>query len=360
MLDPEQNKEFNDHYLEVDYDLSDVMFIATANSYNMPRPLMDRMEVIRLSGYTEDEKVNIANKHLIPKQMKEHGIRKSELSISDEALRHTIRYYTREAGVRNLEREMAKIIRKSIKDILMSSKDKIAITPRNLGKYLGVRKFSYGEAELNDQVGVTTGLAWTETGGDLLVIESVSMPGKGKFSVTGKLGDVMKESVEAAASYVRARALDYGIKPTAFRTKDIHVHVPEGATPKDGPSAGIAMCTTIVSVLTGIPVKKTVAMTGEVTLRGRVLAIGGLKEKLLAAMRGGITTVLIPKENEKDLEDIPANVKKGLDIIPVETVDQVLSLALAGKLTPITDWVEMDESSIKSKDAEDDTTVITH
>lgn len=360
VLDPEQNKEFNDHYLEVDYDLSDVMFIATANSYNMPRPLMDRMEVIRLSGYTEDEKVNIANKHLIPKQMKEHGIRKSELSISDEALRHTIRYYTREAGVRNLEREMAKIIRKSIKDILMSSKDKIAITPRNLGKYLGVRKFSYGEAELNDQVGVTTGLAWTETGGDLLVIESVSMPGKGKFSVTGKLGDVMKESVEAAASYVRARALDYGIKPTAFRTKDIHVHVPEGATPKDGPSAGIAMCTTIVSVLTGIPVKKTVAMTGEVTLRGRVLAIGGLKEKLLAAMRGGITTVLIPKENEKDLEDIPANVKKGLDIIPVETVDQVLSLALAGKLTPITDWVEMDESSIKSKDAEDDTTVITH
>lgn len=361
VLDPEQNKEFNDHYLEVDYDLSDVMFIATANSLNMPRPLMDRMEVIRLSGYTEDEKVSIAFKHLIPKQMKEHGVRKSELTISEEALRHTIRYYTREAGVRNLEREMAKIVRKAVKDILMGGKEKIAITPRNLGKYLGVRKFSYGEAEKVDQVGVTTGLAWTETGGDLLLIESVSMRGKGKFSVTGKLGDVMKESVEAAASYVRARALDFGIKPTAFTTKDIHVHVPEGATPKDGPSAGIAMCTTIVSVLTGIPVKKTVAMTGEVTLRGRVLAIGGLKEKLLAALRGGITTVLIPKENEKDLEDIPLNVKKGLEIIPVETVDEVLGYALAEKLVPITDWVEVDESSIKKgKDSEDDASVVTH
>jgi ATP-dependent Lon protease len=362
VLDPEQNKEFSDHYMEVEYDLSDVMFIATANSLNMPRPLMDRMEVIRLSGYTEDEKVAIAKTHLIPKQMKEHGMRKAEMTLSEDALRHMIRYYTREAGVRNLEREVAKIIRKSIKIILMKNKEKIIITPRNLGKFLGVRKFSYGEAEKEDQVGVTTGLAWTETGGDLLLIESVSMPGKGKFSVTGKLGDVMKESVEAAASYVRARALIYGIKPPVFRNKDIHVHVPEGATPKDGPSAGIAMCTTIVSVLTGIPVRKNVAMTGEVTLRGRVLAIGGLKEKLLAALRGGITTVLIPKENEKDLEEIPANVKKNLKIIPVETVDEVLRHALARPLTPITDWVEVDEDSITSKKERDgdDSSVITH
>lgn len=360
VLDPEQNKEFGDHYLEVDYDLSDVMFLATANSFNMPRPLMDRMEVIRLSGYTEDEKVAIAKKHLIPKQMAEHGIRKKEFSVSDDALRHMIRYYTREAGVRNLEREVAKIIRKSVKIILMSKKEKIVVTPRNLGKFCGVRKFSYGEAELEDQVGVTTGLAWTETGGDLLVIESVSMPGKGKFSVTGKLGDVMKESVEAAASYVRARALDFGIKPPMFRQKDIHVHVPEGATPKDGPSAGIAMCTTIVSVLTGIPVRKNVAMTGEVTLRGRVLPIGGLKEKLLAALRGGITTVLIPKENEKDLEDIPQNVLKGLTIIPVETVDQVLRHALARPLTPITDWVEVEEEHIKKSDDGEEASVVTH
>ncbi len=361
VLDPEQNKEFNDHYLEVDYDLSDVMFIATANSLNLPRPLLDRMEIIRLSGYTEDEKVNIALRHLIPKQMKEHGVKKKELNLSEAALRDMIRYYTREAGVRNLEREVARIMRKAVKEILMSKKESVSVTPRNLNKYLGVRKFSYGEAEKMDQVGVTTGLAWTETGGDLLLIESVSMPGKGKFSVTGKLGDVMKESVEAAASYVRARALDFGIKPPVFRNRDIHVHVPEGATPKDGPSAGIAMCTTIVSVLTGIPVKKNVAMTGEVTLRGRVLAIGGLKEKLLAALRGGITTVLIPKENEKDLEDIPANVKKHLEIIPVETVDEVLGHALASHLKPITDWVEVEEDNISSKKAdEDDTSVITH
>ncbi len=363
VLDPEQNKEFTDHYLEVEYDLSDVMFIATANTLNMPRPLMDRMEVIRLSGYTEDEKVSIAKAHLIPKQIKEHGLRKGEMSISDEALRHTIRYYTREAGVRNLEREIAKLIRKSIKSILLKKKQKVSITPRNLGKFLGVRKHSYGEAEKEDQIGVTTGLAWTETGGDLLLIEAVAMPGKGKFSVTGKLGDVMKESVEAAASYVRARSLSFGIKPPTFRSKDIHVHVPEGATPKDGPSAGIAMCTTIVSVLTGIPVRKNVAMTGEVTLRGRVLEIGGLKEKLLAALRGGITTVLIPKENEKDLEDIPANVKKNMEIIPVETVDEVLEHALADGLTPITDWVEVEEDSISSKKDHHDTeeaSVITH
>jgi len=354
VLDPEQNKEFGDHYLEVDYDLSDVMFIATSNSYNMPRPLLDRMEIIRLSGYTEDEKVNIARMHLIPKQMKEHGVKKKEFALAETALRDIIRYYTREAGVRNLEREIAKLMRKAVKQILMNKKESVSVTPRNLGKFLGVRKYNYGQAELVDQVGVTTGLAWTETGGDLLVIESVAMPGKGKFSVTGKLGDVMKESVEAAASYVRSRALEFGIKPSDFRVRDIHIHVPEGATPKDGPSAGIGMCTTIVSVLTGIPVRKDVAMTGEVTLRGRVLAIGGLKEKLLAALRGGITTVLIPHENVKDLEEIPANVKKLLQIIPVETVDQVLAHALAGEMKPITDWVEVDEKDIKKSDTDED------
>jgi ATP-dependent Lon protease len=354
VLDPAQNKQFNDHYLEVDYDLSDVMFIATANSLNMPRPLLDRMEVIRLSGYTEDEKVHIAEGHLIPKQLKDHGLRPSEWSISEDALRDAIRYFTREAGVRNLEREIAKMIRKSVKDIMMKGKQKVQVTRKSLGSFLGVRKFSYGEAEKDDQVGVTTGLAWTETGGDLLLIESVAMPGRGKPSVTGKLGDVMKESVEAATSYVRSRALDFGIKPTVFKQKDIHIHVPEGATPKDGPSAGIAMCTTIVSVLTGIPVKRNVAMTGEVTLRGRVLAIGGLKEKLLAALRGGITTVLIPKENEKDLADIPDNVKKALTIIPVSHVDEVLKHALARPPEPIKDWVEIEEASITAKSVEDD------
>ena len=354
VLDPAQNKQFNDHYLEVDYDLSDVMFIATANSLNMPRPLLDRMEVIRLSGYTEDEKVHIAQEHLIPKQLKDHGLKKTEWSISEDALRDTIRYFTREAGVRNLEREIAKMIRKSVKDIMMKGKDKVAVTRKGLDKFLGVKKFSYGEAEKDDQIGVTTGLAWTETGGDLLLIESVAMPGRGKPSVTGKLGDVMKESVEAATSYVRSRALDFGIKPTVFRQKDIHIHVPEGATPKDGPSAGIAMCTTIVSVLTGIPVKKNVAMTGEVTLRGRVLAIGGLKEKLLAALRGGITTVLIPKENEKDLEEIPDNVKKALTIIPVNHVDEVLKHALARAPEPIKDWVEIEEASIAAKSSDED------
>ncbi len=355
VLDPEQNKNFNDHYLEVDYDLSDVMFITTANSFNMPRPLLDRMEIIRLSGYTEDEKLEIALDHLIPKQLKEHGLKKTELALSEDAIRDTIRYYTREAGVRNLEREMARIIRKAVKEIVMKKREKVTVSRKNLGKYLGVRKFSYGEAEMNDQVGVTTGLAWTETGGDLLLIESVLMPGKGKFTVTGKLGDVMKESIEAAGSYVRSRALDFGIKPTLFKQRDIHVHVPEGATPKDGPSAGIAMCTTIVSVFTGIPVKKNVAMTGEVTLRGRVLAIGGLKEKLLAALRGGITTVLIPQENVKDLEEIPDNVKKLLTIIPVSHVDEVLKHALAEAPTPIKDWVEVDDAAVitSKKDEED-------
>lgn len=361
VLDPEQNKNFNDHYLEVDYDLSDVMFITTANSLNMPRPLLDRMEIIRLSGYTEDEKVAIAQDHLIRKQMKEHGLSAKELIIEESALRDTIRYYTREAGVRNLEREIARMTRKAVKQIMMKQTETLTITAENLKDFLGVRKTSYGEAEKNDQIGVTTGLAWTETGGDLLLVESVAMPGRGKFTVTGKLGDVMKESVEAAASYVRSRALDFGIKPPTFRSKDIHVHVPEGATPKDGPSAGIAMCTTIVSVLTGIPVKKNVAMTGEVTLRGRVLAIGGLKEKLLAALRGGITTVLIPQENVKDLEDIPDNVKELLTIIPVDHVDQVLQHALASAPVPITDWVEVEDASVlKSTKEEEDEALRRH
>ncbi len=354
VLDPEQNKNFNDHYLEVDYDLSDVMFITTANSLNMPRPLLDRMEVIRLSGYTEDEKVDIATDHLIPKVMKDHGLSKNDLTISEEALRDTIRYYTREAGVRNLEREVARMTRKAVKQIMMKGEKKITITRKNLGKYLGVRKTSYGEAEKVDQVGCTTGLAWTETGGDLLVIESVTVPGKGGIKYTGTLGDVMKESVQAAHSYVHSRALEFGIKPTKFKQKDIHVHVPDGSTPKDGPSAGIAMCTTIVSVLTGIPVKKTVAMTGEVTLRGRVTAIGGLKEKLLAALRGGITTVLIPQENVKDLEEIPDNVKKLLTIIPVSHVDEVLKHALVTAPTPITDWVEVEDESVLKAGKDED------
>jgi ATP-dependent Lon protease len=361
VLDPEQNASFNDHYLEVDYDLSDVMFIATANTYNMPRPLMDRMEIIRIPGYTEDEKVGIARRHLIKKQMEAHGLKETEWSISDDALRDIIRYYTREAGVRNLERELASLTRKSIKDILMRSLASVTITRRNLGKYLGVRKFAFGEVEKEDLVGMTTGLAYTEVGGDLLVIEAVTVPGKGKVTITGKLGDVMQESAQAALSYVRSRALDYGITPPTFQQKDIHIHVPEGATPKDGPSAGIAMATTIVSVLTGIPVHKSVAMTGEVTLRGRVLPIGGLKEKLLAALRGGITTVLIPKENVKDLEDIPDNVKRDLKLIPVATVDEVLKLALTKPLVPST-WTEPKDAKTPppADDAEGDGNVVTH
>jgi len=342
VLDPEQNNSFSDHYLEVDYDLSDVMFVCTANSLRMPQPLLDRMEIIRLAGYTEDEKVEIAQRHLISKTIKEHGLKKGEFSISEDALRDLIRYYTREAGVRSLEREIANLARKAIKEILVKSLKSIHITRRNLEKYSGVKKFRFGEVEAEDLVGVTTGLAWTEVGGELLSIEAVALPGKGKITITGKLGDVMRESVQAAESYVKARAQVFGIKPSLLDKRDIHVHVPEGATPKDGPSAGVAMVTSIVSVLTGISVHKDVAMTGEITLRGRVLPIGGLKEKLLAALRGGLNTVLIPKENEKDLTEIPDNVKKGLKIIFINTVDEVLKFALTQPLTPI-EWDEAAE-----------------
>ena len=337
VLDAEQNKAFNDHYLEVDYDLSDVMFVATANTMNMPRPLLDRLEIIRIPGYTEDEKVHIAKRHLIPKQMKSHGLKKDEWSITEDALRDIIRYYTREAGVRNMEREIANLARKATKDIVLKGRKAVKVTSGSLAKFAGVRKFTFGEAEKEDLIGMVTGLAWTEVGGDLLVVEAVTMPGKGKITITGKLGEVMQESVQAAASYVRSRCLAFGIIPPTFQQKDIHVHVPEGATPKDGPSAGIAMTTAIVSVLTGIPVKKNMAMTGEVTLRGRVLGIGGLKEKLLAALRGGITTVLIPQENVKDLEEIPDNVKKGMELIPVATVDDVLKHALVRLPEPV-EW----------------------
>ena len=337
VLDPEQNSTFNDHYLDVDYDLSDVMFVTTANSLDMPRPLLDRMEIIRLSGYTEDEKVEIAKRHLLPKIFKENAVKDSELSIEESAVRDIIRYYTREAGVRNLERELASIARKAVKEILLSKgKDKkITVNAGNLEKYLGVRKFSYGIAEEKDHIGVTTGLAWTEVGGDILFIEAVDMPGKGKVMQTGKLGDVMKESIDTAYSVVRAHSKELSIDPEVFEKTDIHIHVPEGATPKDGPSAGIAMYTTLVSVLTKTPVKKDVAMTGEITLQGRVLPIGGLKEKLLSALRGGIKTVIIPKENEKDLAEIPDNVKEGLKIIPVSEVGEVLKIALNGELKPL-------------------------
>lgn len=330
VLDPEQNSTFNDHYLEVDYDLSDVMFVTTANSLDMPRPLLDRMEIIQLSGYTEDEKIEIAKRHLLKKVFDENAVKCSELLITDAAIKDIIRYYTREAGVRNLERELSTIARKATKEILLQKGKcvKIEVTPENLEKYLGVKRFSYGEAEKQDHIGVTTGLAWTEVGGDILFIEAVDMPGKGKVTQTGKLGDVMKESIETAYSVVRAHSKDLGIDPEVFEKTDVHVHVPEGATPKDGPSAGIAMYTTLVSVFTKTPVKKDVAMTGEITLQGRVLPIGGLKEKLLAALRGGIKTVIIPKENEKDLAEIPDNVKKGMKIIPVDNVSEVLKIAL--------------------------------
>ena len=349
-LDPEQNTTFNDHYLEVDYDLSNVMFVTTANTLNIPGPLLDRMEVIRISGYTEDEKMEIAKKYLVPKQIKENGLKAGEWTVSDEALKDIIRYYTRESGVRSLEREISKLARKGVKDIVTKTKDIIKIDEKNLNDYLGIKKFKYGEIENKDGTGIVTGLAWTEVGGELLTIESVVMPGKGKMEITGKLGEVMQESVKAAKSFVRSRCIEYGIIPPVFEKKDIHIHVPEGATPKDGPSAGIAMVTSIVSSLTGIPVKREVAMTGEVTLRGRVLPIGGLKEKLLAALRGGIKTVLIPDENEKDLAEIPKNVIEGLKIIPVKTVDEVLKVALTKSLTPI-DWVEIDLSQTqKSKE----------
>jgi len=340
VLDPEQNATFADHYLEVDYDLSDVMFVTTANTLRMPQPLLDRMEIIRIPGYTEDEKLEIAKRHLLPKQVESHGLKKGEWAITDEALRDLIRYYTREAGVRNLERELANLARKAVKELVSNKKTKkVTVTPKILDKYAGVRRYRWGEKETEDLVGVTNGLAWTEVGGELLSIEVAVLPGKGKMTITGKLGDVMQESVQAAASYVRSRAVTFGIKPPLFERRDIHIHVPEGATPKDGPSAGVAMMTSIVSALTGIPVRRDVAMTGEITLRGRVLPIGGLKEKLLAALHSGIKTVLIPKDNAKDLADIPDNVKTGMEIIPVGTVDEVIENALKSKPTPI-EWIE--------------------
>jgi len=350
VLDPEQNSTFADHYLEVDYDLSDVMFVTTANSLRMPQPLLDRMEIIRIPGYTEDEKVEIAKRHLINKQGEAHGLKKEEWSISEDALRDLIRYYSREAGVRNLEREIANLARKSVKEIVTKKTPKIAVTRKNLEKFAGVRKFRFGETEAEDMVGVVTGLAWTEVGGEILTIESVLLPGKGNIKQTGKLGDVMQESVSAALSYVRSRSLRFGIKPTLFEKRDIHVHVPEGATPKDGPSAGVAMATSIVSILTGIPVRRDVAMTGEITLRGRILPIGGLKEKLLAALRAGITTVFIPKENEKDLAEIPDNVRKHLKLIPVADVDEVIAQALARRPVAI-EWEEPPDPPIPAATA---------
>ncbi|OIQ33645.1 MAG: endopeptidase La [Alphaproteobacteria bacterium MedPE-SWcel] len=356
VLDPEQNSTFVDHYLEVEYDLSNVMFLTTSNSYNMPGPLLDRMEIIPLSGYTEDEKREIAKQHLISKQIKNHGLKAKEFELTDEALTEIIRTYTREAGVRNLEREIAKVARKSLTSIVKKETESVTVTSDNLDDFLGVAKYRYGLAEMEDQVGVVTGLAYTSVGGELLSIEALRLPGKGRMKTTGKLGDVMKESIEAASSYVRSVSPKLGIKPPRFDKWDIHVHVPEGATPKDGPSAGLAMVTSIVSVLTGIPVRKDIAMTGEVTLRGNALAIGGLKEKLLAALRGGIKTVLIPKENEKDLPDIPDNVKAGLDIIPVDNVSEVLKIALVRQPDPV-EWDEEAEeaaaaaAALKSGDA---------
>jgi ATP-dependent Lon protease len=361
VLDPAQNDTFSDHYLEVDYDLSDVMFVTTANSLRMPQPLLDRMEVIRLSGYTEDEKIEIAKQHLMQKTFKDHGIKEGELVIEDSAIRDLVRYYTREAGVRNLEREIANLTRKSVKQLEMGEAEAVVINAENLADFAGIKKFRFGEAEGEDAVGVVTGLAWTEVGGDLLSIESVTVPGKGRVVSTGQLGDVMKESIQAAESFVKSRSHEFGIKPSLFQKKDIHVHVPEGATPKDGPSAGIGMVTSIVSVLTGVPVRKDVAMTGEVTLRGRVFPIGGLKEKLLAALRGGIKTVLIPHENEKDLEDIPDNVKAGMKIIPVSNVDEVLKEALSSELTAIEKCDEDELAAIAASETPSSgETVITH
>ena len=351
VLDPEQNMTFMDHYLEVEYDLSSVMFVTTANTLNIPAPLMDRMEIIRIAGYTEDEKVEIAKRHLLPKAVRDHALQPKEFSITDEALRAVIQLYTREAGVRNLERELMKLGRKAVTEILRTKKKSVKVTEKNLADYLGVPRYRYGQVDGDDQVGVVTGLAWTEVGGELLTIEGVMMPGKGKMTVTGNLRDVMKESISAAASYVRSRAIDFGIEPPLFDKRDIHVHVPEGATPKDGPSAGTAMATAIVSVMTGIPVRKDVAMTGEITLRGRVLPIGGLKEKLLAALRGGIKKVLIPEENAKDLADIPENVKSGLEIVPVSRVGEVLGHALVRMPEPI-EWVEpVEPAAAKAEEA---------
>lgn len=342
VLDPEQNSKFQDHYLEVDVDLSDVMFVCTANSLNLPQALLDRMEIIRLEGYTEDEKLQIAERHLVAKQVEAHGLKKGEFTLTTEALRDLIRYYTREAGVRTLEREIARLARKTLRRILEGKDTAVTITPENLADFAGVRKFRHGVSDEENQVGAVTGLAWTEVGGELLTIESVTVPGKGAVRTTGKLGEVMSEGVQMAFSFVKARGPSYGIKPSIFHRKDLHIHLPEGAVPKDGPSAGIGMVTAMVSTLTGIPVRADVAMTGEVTLRGRVLAIGGLKEKLLAALRGGIKTVLIPEENRKDLTEIPANILAGLDIIPVSHVDEALALALVSRLEPI-EWTEADD-----------------
>ena len=362
VLDPAQNSTFSDHYLEVDYDLSDVMFITTANSLKMPRPLLDRMEIIRIAGYTEDEKVEIAKRHLIKKQREAAGLKENEWSITDGALRQLIRLYTREAGVRSLDRALAGLAPKATKELMTSDKKKsVTVTEKNLKKYAGVPVYTFGVAEKQDLVGVTTGLAWTEVGGEILSIEAVTMPGHGRVIQTGQLGDVMKESISAARSYVRSHAVQFGIRPDLFDKRDIHIHVPEGATPKDGPSAGIAMCTSLVSAMTGIPVSKDIAMTGEITLLGRVLPIGGLKEKLLAALRAGIKTVLIPFDNQKDLEEIPDNVKRGLNLIPVSTAEEVLKHAFTQPLVPI-EWNE-DEAMLplsSEDDKEPEETVSCH
>ncbi|MFE9083628.1 endopeptidase La [Brevundimonas sp. NPDC003935] len=350
VLDPAQNSTFGDHYLEVDYDLSQVMFVTTANSLNMPQPLMDRMEIIRVSGYTEDEKVEIAKRHVLPKQLKDHGLKEGELIVPEETIRDLIRYYTREAGVRSLERALGGLARKAVREMAKTKAVSITVDAAKLAEYAGVKKFRYGETDAEDQVGIVTGLAWTEFGGDILTIEAIKMPGRGRMTVTGNLKEVMKESISAAASYVRSRALSFGVKPPVFEKTDIHVHVPDGATPKDGPSAGVAMTVAMVSVLTGIPIRKDIAMTGEITLRGRVTAIGGLKEKLLAALRSGVKTVLIPQENEKDLEDVPANVKSALEIVPISTADEALKWALTGTLTPV-EWDEAAEPLLPAPQA---------
>ena len=361
VLDPEQNHTFGDHYVEVDFDLSDVMFVATANSYNIPAALLDRMEVIRLSGYTEDEKTNISQRYLLPKQIKNNGLKNSEISVAESAIRDIIRYYTREAGVRSLEREISKICRKVVKMLLLKKQEqKVTVTAKNLGKFLGVRRFDFGMAEKENQVGQVIGLAWTEVGGDLLTIESMTMPGKGNVIRTGTLGDVMKESIEAARTVVRSRAQSLGIKSDVFEKSDIHIHVPEGATPKDGPSAGIGMTTALVSVFTGIPVRADVAMTGEITLRGEVLPIGGLKEKLLAAHRGGIKTVLIPEQNVKDLADIPDNVKNRLEIVPVRWIDKVLEIALERKPVPLSDEEAAPAPAVAVTEGVKDSSVVKH
>lgn len=350
VLDPAQNSTFGDHYLEVDYDLSQVMFVTTANSLNMPQPLMDRMEIIRVSGYTEDEKVEIAKRHVLPKQLKDHGLKEGELIVPEETIRDLIRYYTREAGVRSLERALGGLARKAVREMAKTKAASITVDAAKLAEYAGVKKFRFGETDSEDQVGIVTGLAWTEFGGDILTIEAIKMPGRGRMTVTGNLKEVMKESISAAASYVRSRALSFGVKPPVFEKTDIHVHVPDGATPKDGPSAGVAMTVAMVSVLTGIPIRKDIAMTGEITLRGRVTAIGGLKEKLLAALRSGVKTVLIPQENEKDLEDVPENVKSALEIVPISNADEALKWALTGTLTPV-EWDEAAEPLLPAPQA---------